>query len=437
MPLHIRYQVPQVCAQRAFCTVRKTGRAQLACVMSPSANDQLGWCASRRWFSATTVRTTSRPRYLRATALLGRTCACVRQRRTPRQCGSVPEPRALAPKLLQQRRLPGHRAAGRVYHRVDLVQDGHLHAPGRAWLRCRAQGRGRGAQLCLELAPARLGAPAGWCAARRRCWAGGCPGRSRRHSLPTSLPHTPTQTLPGCWSPPRWWTPPRQGPDRSETGHARPFAHRGCLHAQCAGCVRRFLPQAQGADGHTQREAAHGAHHGDVLQPCISRCRPIVSAGGVLQMTIDYFAGTSLCACSICATVLKLNKRCLINLVTELGDRCLSACNARAQLLRNAMSMLSCAPRCSAIRTETGPLRQLAELPPPGAPGQARSWGCQASASWRPEWRLPSAAVHSAAMADAVESIRQERGEGVASSQALADDAVIWASQHGLVPPVA
>lgn len=40
-------------------------------------------------------------------------------------------------------------------------------------------------------------------------------------------------------------------------------------------------------------------------------------------------------------------------------------------------------------------------------------------------------------MADAVESIRQECGEGAASSQALAEDAVIWASQHGLVLPVA
>ena len=113
---------------------------------------------------------------------------------------------------------------------------------------------------------------------------------------------------------------------------------------------------------------------------------------------------------------------------------------ARAQV-RRAMSTLSCPSRCaagrSAARTETAPLRLVTELPPPGVPRQARSWGCQAATSRAPEWRLHSAAVHSAAMADAVESIRQERGEGVASSQALADDAVIWASQHGLVPPVA
>lgn len=36
---------------------------------------------------------------------------------------------------------------------------------------------------------------------------------------------------------------------------------------------------------------------------------------------------------------------------------------------------------------------------------------------------------------DTVEDLRRAEGEGIASSQALAEDAIIWASQHGLVMP--
>lgn len=54
------------------------------------------------------------------------------------------------------------------------------------------------------------------------------------------------------------------------------------------------------------------------------------------------------------------------------------------------------------------------------------------------KWKLcAGVAVLTAQMADAVENIRQQRGEGIASPEALAEDAVIWASQHGLVWPVA
>ena len=50
----------------------------------------------------------------------------------------------------------------------------------------------------------------------------------------------------------------------------------------------------------------------------------------------------------------------------------------------------------------------------------------------RPVPMHPQAA---SASSDTVEDLRRAEGEGIASSQALADDAIIWASQHGLVAP--
>lgn len=46
--------------------------------------------------------------------------------------------------------------------------------------------------------------------------------------------------------------------------------------------------------------------------------------------------------------------------------------------------------------------------------------------------RVMSQAKHSESEA-AVDEMRRSEGQGLASSQALADDAIIWASLHGLV----
>ncbi len=81
------------------------------------------------------------------------------------------------------------------------------------------------------------------------------------------------------------------------------------------------------------------------------------------------------------------------------------------------------------------PLRLQAHPSPTFCSQQGRWHFCRSLVGWSNTLRTSAVMAHAGTIGPetTVEEMRRSEGEGLASTQALTDDATIWASLHGLV----